>query len=395
MKYIRYRIRTIPEAEDMIISELSELGLCGAQIEDHVPLTAAEKEQIYTYDADDPEDDGIAHVSFYAAVCEDGRISLSGDPEVPAEERRESPALEAEIREALSSLSAFMDIGDGTLSVSITDDAEWKDKWKQFFRSFRIDDILIRPSWEEHTGAENGSGDGTKQGEAAPRYTLRIDPGTAFGTGAHETTQLAIRAIRGETDRRLREAADREASCAGACAKRVSLLDIGTGSGILSILALMFGADFAVGTDLDVFTKEATAENLAANGVDPSRFHLVIGNLIDDERTQEEVLRLSAGLPSAGEEDAASEKGYDIVIANILPVVLTPLTPVVPRFLKKGAVYITSGILREKEEEMRAMLERTGFETTDVTYQGEWCCLKSRLPEGGDVVGGDAAGKEV
>ncbi|MBQ6735551.1 MAG: 50S ribosomal protein L11 methyltransferase [Lachnospiraceae bacterium] len=370
MQYIKYTIRTIPEAEDMIISELSELGLCGAQIEDHVPLTAAEKEQIYTYDADDPEDDGIAHVSFYAAVCEDGRISLSGDPEVPAEERRESSALEEEIREALSLLSAFMDIGDGTLSVSITDDAEWKDKWKQYFRSFRIDDIFITPSWE----AEE-----TLREETAPRYTLRIDPGTAFGTGAHETTQLAIRAVRAETDRRLREAADREASCAGAYPERISVLDIGTGSGILSILALMFGADFAVGTDLDVFTKEATAENLAVNGMDSSRFRLVIGNLIDDERTQEEVLRLSAGRSSPGEEDDAAGKGYDIVIANILPVVLTPLTPVVPRFLKKGAVYITSGILREKEEEMRTVLEKAGFETVDVTYQGEWCCLKSRL----------------
>ncbi|MBR0092564.1 MAG: 50S ribosomal protein L11 methyltransferase [Lachnospiraceae bacterium] len=406
MKWIRFRIRTVPEAEDILISELSELGLTGAQIEDHVPLTAAEKEQIYTYDADDPEDDGIAHVSFYAAVCEDGRLSLSGDPEADARERKDARELEEEIRDTLASVRSYMDIGDGTLSVSITDDAEWKDKWKQFFHSFQVDDVFITPSWEaeDHFGTENRGED--KQGASAPeasagaenrpRYTLRIDPGTAFGTGAHETTQLAIRAIRTEIEGRLREAADIEASCTGAQAAPLKILDVGTGSGILSILALMFGADFAVGTDLDVFTKDATAQNLRENGIDPARFSLVIGNLIDDQETQEEVLRLSAACISAkagksdpaaanaeecpGEDptDAADTKrGYDIVVANILPVVLKPLTPVIPRFLKPGGVYITSGILAEKEEEMRQVLAASGFFVETVTVQGEWCCMVS------------------
>ena len=345
-KFIRYNIRTTPAAEDLIVSAMTDLGLCGAQIEDNVPLTAAEKEQIYTYDADDPVDDGIAHVSFYAAMKADGRVALSGDPEETNEAfLRDPEALREEMEEALSELRAFADIGDGRLSVSITDDAEWKDKWKQFFHSFWVDDILITPSWE--TTAEAASAKET------PRHTLRIDPGTAFGTGAHETTQLAIRALRGQIEARLAEGS------------APSALDIGTGSGILSILALMFGAGLAVGTDLDAFTKEATVENLAANDMDASRFHLVIGNLIDEEKAQEEVLSLA--------------ECYDIVVANILPVVLTPLTPVVPRFMKQGGVYITSGILCEKEEEMRGVLRAAGFVTDTVTTQGEWCCLVSRF----------------
>lgn len=341
-EWVRYRIRTIPEAEDVIIGELTELGLSGAQIEDNVPLTAAEKEQIYTYDADDPVNDGIAYVSFYTELKEDGSVTLYGDR---ADEAGVTPdALRTRMEEALSAIREHMEIGDGTLDLSLMDDAEWKDNWKQFFRRFYVDDILITPSWE----AEDPSKDSADL--KTPAYTLMIDPGCAFGTGAHETTQLAIRAVRKSIEAH----------------PHASVLDIGTGSGILAILALMFGAEKAVGVDVDAFTEEAVKQNMESNGTDPARFEMRIGDLLEDGALREELKALS---PAGG--------GYDIVIANILPVVLTPLTPFVPRFLKAGGVYITSGILCEKEETMRGILEREGFRIVEITRQGEWCAIVS------------------
>ena len=341
-EWVRYRIRTIPEAEDVIIGELTELGLSGAQIEDNVPLTAAEKEQIYTYDADDPVNDGIAYVSFYTELKDDGSVTLNGDRE---DEAGVTPdALRARMEEALSAVREHMEIGDGTLDVSLMDDADWKDNWKQFFHRFYVDDILITPSWEAEDTAR-GVAD-----SRSPAYTLMIDPGCAFGTGAHETTQLAIRAVRKTIE------AHPEAS----------VLDIGTGSGILAILALMFGAKKAVGVDVDAFTEEAVKQNLASNGTDPARFEMRIGNLLEDRALREELKALSP-----------EGEGYEIVIANILPVVLAPLTPLVPQLLRAGGVYITSGILCEKEETMRGILENEGFRIKEVTRQGEWCAIVS------------------
>ena len=215
MKYARFRIRTVPGAEDILVSAMTELGFEGAQIEDNVPLTAAEKEQIYTYDAEDPVNDGVAYVSFYAPL-------EAGDMCVLKDESRPIAVLTGEVEETLAEVSVFCETGEGTFTVSVMDDESWKDKWKQYFHSFYLDDILIRPSWE--------TDDAQPDGASRAKYVLQIDPGTAFGTGAHETTQLAIRAIRGQVEKKKADG------------KAPVMLDIGTGSGILSILALMFGA---------------------------------------------------------------------------------------------------------------------------------------------------------
>ncbi|MBQ9512823.1 MAG: 50S ribosomal protein L11 methyltransferase, partial [Lachnospiraceae bacterium] len=253
-------------------------------------------------------------------------------------------------------------------------DADWKDNWKQFFHKFYIDDILVLPSWEEDESAGTGtmthfspddeqpSTSAEKRvivpvphdsSQPAPAYTLRIDPGTAFGTGAHETTQLCIRALR-----RYLKQNDR-------------VLDVGTGSGVLSILALMFGASRAVGTDLDPQVIPAVAENLARNNIESSRFQLVMGNLIDDVSVQEEVLRQAEKEPGA--------QGFDLVLANILPAVLVPLTPVIPRFLKKGGTCIMSGILTERIPEVKDAIEHAGLTIIETSTQGEWNAIVSRL----------------
>ena len=142
------------------------------------------------------------------------------------------------------------------------------------------------------------------------------------------------------------------------------LLDIGTGSGILSILALKLGAKEAVGTDLDPNTEPAIQDNLAQNGVDPAGFTLFLGNLIDDRSVQ----------------DAVGYEKYDIVAANILPDVLIPLTPAAVAAMKPGAVYITSGILAGREESVAEAMRAQGLEIVSVTAQGEWRCVTGRKP---------------
>ena len=225
MKWMKFRIKTVVEAEDVIISELYDRGLEGAQIEDKVPLTALEKEQMFVDILPETgEDDGIAYLSFFAEEKEDGSLDLGGTPS-------DKEQVLLKIEEALSEVRAFMEIGEGTVEVSETEDIDWINNWKQYFHQFYIDDLLVIPSWEE------------VKPEDQDKKILHIDPGTAFGTGMHETTRL----------------------CIGQIKKYVTpdteLLDVGTGSGILSIIALMYGAKHAVGTDLDVCAVEAVAQN--------------------------------------------------------------------------------------------------------------------------------------
>lgn len=357
MKWMRFRIRTNPASEDRMIAAMMEIGLTGAQIEDKVPLTAAEKEQIYTFDIEDPVDDGIAYVSFFAEADEGNRLKVT----LPdgREVTRSPEKLQEEIQAVLSTLREGGDIGDGTLSLSLTEDIDWMNNWKQYFHHFYLDgDILVIPSWEKLR----------KEDTAGAKYILHMDPGTAFGTGAHETTQLAQRMIR-----KYLKKGDR-------------LLDVGTGSGVLGILALMFGARQVTGTDLDPFCAEAVRQNLVNNGFPPpdlrdyrssrekKRFHLeeqaregasfrlVLGNVIGDSVVQ----------------DAVGTQCYDLVVANILPVVLVPLTPEIPRYLKDGGIYITSGILTERMEELKRCHEEAGLTVIETQTQGEWCTVVSR-----------------
>lgn len=336
MKWMRFRVRTTADAEDILVSSMTDIGLYGAQIEDHVPLTAAEKEQMFVdIMPDEPENDGSAVLSFYVEEKEDGSLLLK-EQKVSPEQVKE--AMES-IIDRLRETAGPGIIGEGTVTIEETADIDWVNNWKQYFHQFWIDDILVIPSWEKPL-----------EPERKPRLTFHIDPGTAFGTGAHETTQLCIREIR-----RCLDQADRTG---------LKLLDIGTGSGILSILSLMLGAEEAVGTDLDPQAVPAIQENLKANHVDPSRLRVILGNLVNDRKVQDEV----------------GYDRYDIVAANILPNVLIPLTPAAVKALKPGGVYITSGILEGKEQSVADAMKASGLEIADVTAQGEWRCVTGRKP---------------
>ena len=333
MKWMRFRIRTNEESEDIIISTLSEIGLEGAQIEDHAPLTAAEREQMFSDDmVEDEENDGIAYLNFFAEIDDRQMLTITDDDGKKIQKTPEE--MQTAIRQQLDELKQYSDIGAGTISVDITQDIDWINNWKQYFHKFYIDDVLVIPSWEELD--END--------EKKAKKILHIDPGTAFGTGMHETTQLCVRQLRKYVN------------------TETEFLDIGTGSGVLSILALMFGAGHAVGTDLDPCTIPAVHENMLANGISGKQFELLIGNMIDDQVVRDQV---------------GYEK-YDIVAANILPIVLLPLTPLIKGHLKKGGIYITSGIIAEKEEAVRKAHEEAGFEILEIHHQGEWVSITSR-----------------
>lgn len=325
MKWMKFRIKTIVDAEDIIISELYDRGLEGAQIEDKVPLTALEKEQMFVdILPESEEDDGIAYLSFFVEEREDGSLCLSGTAD--------KESVLATIKEALSEVSTFMEIGEGTVTVSETEDIDWINNWKQYFHQFTIDDLLVIPSWEE-----------VKE-EDRDKKVLHIDPGTAFGTGMHETTQLCIRQIWKHLT------------------PKAEILDVGTGSGILSILALMYGAGHALGTDLDSCAVEAVAQNMQANGIARKDFDLLIGNIITEKEVQ----------------NRAGIEKYDIVTANILADVLVPLTPVIAPCLKPGGVYITSGIIEGKEGLVTEACEAAGLTVLEVTAQGEWRSVTAR-----------------
>ncbi|MBR2403080.1 MAG: 50S ribosomal protein L11 methyltransferase, partial [Lachnospiraceae bacterium] len=240
----------------------------------------------------------------------------------------------ANVEAELEDLRTFMEIGEGTITVDETEDIDWINNWKEYFHQFYIDDILVIPSWED------------VKPEDDEKMVLHIDPGTAFGTGMHETTQLCIRQLRKYIT------------------PETELLDVGTGSGILAILSLMFGAKHAVGTDLDICAIDAVADNCANNGIAPEQFEMMIGNIITDKEIQ----------------DRVGYECYDIVVANILADVLVPLTPVIVNQLKPGGIYITSGIIDDKEQTVVDAVKAAGLEVVEVTYQGEWVSVTATKP---------------
>lgn len=315
MKWNQFRLKTTTEAEDIVSSMLADLGIEGVQIEDKIPLTQSDKEQMFVDILPDmPEDDGCAYLTFYL------------DEEVDKHE------MLLKVRQELEEMRSYLNVGDCTIEESQTEDVDWVNNWKQYFHQFYIDDILVIPSWEN------------VEGKDSDKMVIHIDPGTAFGTGMHETTQLCIRQLKKYVT------------------EDTEILDVGCGSGILGMLALKFGAKHSVGTDLDPCAIDATYENMDNNGISRDQYEVMIGNIIDDKEVQDKV---------------GYEK-YDIVAANILADVLVPLTPVIIHQLKKGGIYITSGIIEDKEEVVVEAVKKAGLEVLEVNHQGEWVSVTAR-----------------
>lgn len=315
MKWKQFRLKTTTQAEDIVSSMLADLGIEGVQIEDKIPLTEQDKEQMFVDILPDiPDDDGTAYLTFYLD-----------------EEEDVAPVL-MNVRKELEDMRAFLDVGECTIEESETEDVDWVNNWKQYFHQFYIDDILVIPSWEN------------VKPEDSDKMVIHIDPGTAFGTGMHETTQLCIRALKKYVT------------------SETEILDVGCGSGILGMLALKFGAKHSLGTDLDPCAIDATHENMEVNGIRKDQYEVMIGNIIDDKAVQ----------------DAVGYEKYDIVAANILADVLVPLTPVIIHQMKPGAVYITSGIIEDKENVVVEAVKAAELELLEVNHQGEWVSVVAR-----------------
>lgn len=309
MKWDKYTIETMTEAEDFISMMLDEIGIEGIEIEDNVPLTKEEQEGMFIdFPPELPKDEGTSRISFYLPEGEDHTQQLK------------------QVRIGLEELRRMVTVGSGTITSSQTEDIDWINNWKQFFQSFYIDDILIKPTWEP------------LKEEDKDKFLIEIDPGISFGTGKHETTQLCIRQLLKHLKK-----GDR-------------VLDVGCGSGILSIAALKLGAKEVVGTDIDEDCMTSTHENMKVNNLDESLGTFYVGNLIDDKKLQQTV----------GTEE------YDLVVANILADVIIPMAPVIPERLKDGGIFITSGIIDFKEQEVKSAIEKAGFHILEINHQGEW-----------------------
>lgn len=314
MKWDKYTIDTTTEAEDFISMMLSENGIEGIEIEDNVPLTKEETGEMFIdFPPELPPDEGKSKVSFYLEAGEDHTKTLKA------------------VRIGLEQLRSMVEIGSGDITSSQTEDIDWINNWKQFFQSFYIDDILIKPTWEP------------LKEEDKNKFLIEIDPGISFGTGKHETTQLCIRQIR----KYLKEG------------ERV--LDVGCGSGILSIAALKLGAGSVVGTDVDGDCITSTHENMTVNHLAENSGEFYVGNLIDDKAFQKKI-----------------GTGYDLVVANILADIIIPMAPALYQCAKEQGVLITSGIIDFKENEVKEALEQAGFEILEVNHQGEWVNVTAR-----------------
>lgn len=316
MKWNKYSLKTTTEAVDLVSNMLMELGIEGIEIEDNVQLSEADiKTMFVDFLPELPPDEGIATVNFYIDV-EDDDDTIIG-----------------RVTEGLEELKTFTDVGEGTITRSQTEDKDWINNWKQYFKPFVFEGIVIKPTWEEIDDSMQG------------KIVVNIDPGTAFGTGSHETTQLVI----SQLDKYVK-LGDR-------------LLDVGCGSGILSVIGLMLGAEHAVGTDLDPNAIVATKENAQINNISMDKIQIIEGNIIDDKTVK----------------DAVGYECYDVVAANILADVLIPLSKIITEHMKPGGYFITSGIINTKEEEVVAAFgENPLLEIVEVNRKGEWVNVTAR-----------------
>ena len=317
MKWKKYTIETTTAAEDFMSSMLMELGIEGIEIEDNIPLTKEDQADMFIdFLPELPPDEGISHVSFYIE-----------------DEGSDQTEILMRVKIGLEDLRSMVDVGSGMITSSETEDLDWINNWKKYFTSFTIDDILIKPTWEE------------LKDEDKDKLLIEIDPGISFGTGKHETTQLCIRQL--------------EKYIKGGSPK---VLDVGCGSGILSIVALKLGARAVVGTDLDKDCMISTRDNMQVNNLDASLGEFYVGNLIDDTTLQEKV----------------GTQEYEIVVANILADVIIPMAPVIPDRLKQGGYFITSGIIDFRENDVKEAIENAGLTIVEINHQGEWVNITAR-----------------
>ena len=336
MKWIKYKIHTITNFSDNIGEILYDLGIAGFEITDHVPLSEKEEKQMYTdIPADMGYDDGSAIITFYTEAPDNDEIAFYSTGSSLRDEHLDEPKeiispeqLIKRIKKRIKRKRKYIPIPIPKIEYSIEDDSEWKDKWKENFKPFKIaDDIIIKPTWEEVP-------DDAKPDD----IILQIDPGSAFGTGTHETTKLCLLSLRDYIT------------------PDTTILDAGCGSGILAITALLCGAKSAFCLDIDPSAVEATIENAEINNISPDRIQAIHANILEDGASIEEQYN----------------GPVDIAVANILADVIVLLADCIGNFIKPDGLFISSGILAEKADIVEEALTKNNFEILQKNVLGEW-----------------------
>ena len=319
MKWNKLTIETTTAAEDMLSYELSEMGMEGVEIEDHVPLSEEDRKIMYVDLLPDEiaPDDGKARISCYV------------------DEKEDLQAVIAKIRAKREEFAPLLPMASRETTLAVTEPEDWSHNWKVFVKPFRLDDnIVIKPTWETLSDKKDDD------------IVIEIDPGTAFGSGSHETTKLCISQLKKYIK------------------KDTELLDVGTGSGILSIIGLKLGAHHAMATDIDPNAIRATNENFAINEVS-EQAEVQQVNILDKE-----------------EADSFYEKNngkkYDVIVANILADVIIPLSGIVAPLLKDDGVFITSGIINTMEEAVKEAMLANHFEILEINHMKDWVSITAK-----------------
>jgi ribosomal protein L11 methyltransferase len=301
MKYIEVKMKTSQENLDPLTCILMDMGIAGFTVEDPQDFQALmEKKNSYDWDYIDESlmnyDSMEAGLTFYLDDTEEGRDTLNQ-----------------------------LNVPEVKLSWTVVDDSDWKDNWKEYFKPAKLTDrIVIKPSWEDYTAGQD-------------ELVIEIDPGMAFGTGTHPTTSLCIKLL----EKYITPGVD-------------SIIDVGCGSGILSIAAALLGAKDIAAVDIDPVAVEVTKENVELNGVS-SKVRVYEGDL-------------TKGL----------NERADIVVANLMADLVMMLSKDVAVHLTGKAIYISSGILIEKKQTVVEAIEACGFQIIEILEEGEWCAIAAR-----------------
>ena len=314
MQWIEVTIKTAPGAIDLVCDRLTVLGFDSFIVDDqdqfHEFLEENRQYWDYVDEGLEQQMQGLSQIRLY----------LEEGPTVPE--------TISHLKDQLAALRAQYPATDfGSLDVQLANvkDEDWENNWKQYYQPLPIGEkLLVVPEWLHPENPEH-------------RVEVLLDPGMIFGTGAHASTQMCMRAL--------------EHCIAGG--ERV--LDLGSGSGILSITALKLGAKSAVGVDIDPKAEDIARENAAMNDLYADRFTAVTGDVIADAQMPEKL-----------------GGGYDVVLANIVADVIIPLAPHVPQFLKPGGIFICSGILDVRLHEVHAALKRAGLHILSTDAQEDW-----------------------
>lgn len=321
MEWLEVTIKTISPAIDLLGARLTAIGYDSFIIDDSEDFSEFLKDNTQYWDYVDEE---LAQKMQNVSQI---RLYLPHDAQAP----EQIAQLKSEL-EVFRAQNPDTDLGSLEVSLQNLQEEDWEESWKQYYQPIPIGEkLLIVPQWLSPENPEH-------------RIPVVLDPGMIFGTGAHASTQMCLRAL--------------EQTIHGG--ERV--IDLGSGSGILSIAALLLGAQEATGVDIDPKAEDIARENAALNGLTAPKFRAVTGNVIGDKAMMESL----------------SEGGYDVVLANIVADVIIPLSAVVPHFLRPDGVFICSGILNTRLPEVERAIEAAGLTITQREMQEDWCRLTAR-----------------